>query len=45
LRDAFPERRAAVVEHILRRYLDEAYLRRVLDAGLAARLREKRFGR
>jgi len=24
--------------------LDEAYLRQVLDAGLAARLREKRFG-
>jgi hypothetical protein len=40
-----PERRAEVVEHILRRYLDEAYLRRVLDAGLAERLREKRFAR
>ena len=45
LRDALPQRRAQVTEHILRRYLDEAYLRRVLDAGLAERLREKRFGR
>ena len=45
LRDVLPERRAAVAERILKRYLDEAYLRRVLDAGLAARLREKRFGR
>lgn len=45
LHDASPARRAEVAEHILRRYLDEAYLRRVLDAGLAQRLREKRFGR
>jgi uncharacterized protein len=45
LRDALPKRRAQVAEHILKRYLDEAYLRQVLDAGLAARLREKRFGR
>jgi hypothetical protein len=45
LRDALPKRRTEVAEHILRRYLDEAYLRRVLDAGLAERLREKRFGR
>jgi len=44
LREALPQRRAQVAEHILRRYLDEAYLRQVLDAGLAARLREKRFG-
>ena len=43
--DAQPRRRAAVAERILRQYLDEAYLRRVLDAGLAARLREKRFAR
>ena len=45
LREALPQRRTEVAEHILRRYLDEAYLRRVLDAGLAERLREKRFGR
>lgn len=45
LREALPQRRAQVAEHIFRRYLDEAYLRRVLDAGLAERLREKRFGR
>jgi predicted nucleotidyltransferase len=45
LRDVLPKRRTEVAEHILRRYLDEAYLRQVLDAGLAARLREKRFGR
>ena len=40
-----PRRRAAVAEDILTQYLDEAYLRRVLDAGLAERLREKRFAR
>jgi predicted nucleotidyltransferase len=45
LSDLDPRRRAAVAERILRHYLDEAYLRRVLDAGLAARLREKRFAR
>ena len=45
LSDMEPRRRAAVAERILRQYLDEAYLRRVLDAGLAARLREKRFAR
>jgi predicted nucleotidyltransferase len=45
LSDALPERRAQVAEHVLRRYLDEAYLRRVLDVGLADRLREKRFAR
>jgi hypothetical protein len=45
LRDALPKRRTEVAEHILRRYLDEAHLRQVLDAGLAARLREQRFGR
>jgi predicted nucleotidyltransferase len=45
LSDLDPWRRAAVAERILRQFLDEAYLRRVLDAGLAARLREKRFAR
>jgi len=45
LGDPLPQRRADVAERILRCYLDEAYLRRVLDAGLAARLREKRFAR
>jgi predicted nucleotidyltransferase len=45
LGDPLPQRRADVAERILRRYLDEAYLRRVLDAGLAERLREKRFAR
>ena len=45
LRDPLPRRRADVAERILRCYLDEAYLRRVLDAGLAERLREKRFAR
>jgi predicted nucleotidyltransferase len=45
LSDIEPRRRAAVAERVLRQYLDEAYLRRVLDAGLAARLREKRFAR
>jgi hypothetical protein len=45
LHDPLPKRRAEVTEDILRRYLDEAYLRRVLDAGLAERLREKRFAR
>jgi predicted nucleotidyltransferase len=45
LSDMEPRRRVAVAERILRQYLDEAYLRRALDAGLAARLREKRFAR
>ena len=45
LSDRLPRRRASVAEGILRRYLDEAYLRRVLDVGLAERLREKRFAR
>ena len=40
-----PRRRVEVAERIMRRYLDEAYLRRVLDAGLAQRLREGRFAR
>ena len=40
-----PRRRVQVVERILRQYLDEAYLRRVLDAGLIQRLREGRFAR
>ena len=43
--EPLPQRRADVAERILRCYLDEAYLRRVLDAGLAERLREKRFAR
>ena len=43
--DTQPRRRAAVAERILRQYLDEGYLRRVLDAGLAERLRERRFAR
>lgn len=45
LSDREPRRRVQVAEGILRRYLDEAYLRRVLDAGLAERLREGRFAR
>lgn len=40
-----PRRRAQVVERVLREYLDTAYLRDVLDAGLARRLREGRFAR
>jgi uncharacterized protein len=35
-----PRRTVHVVEDVLRRYIDEAPLRAVLDAGLAARLRE-----
>lgn len=42
-RDA--RRRVEVVESVFRRYLDEAWLRRVLDEGLRARLEEGRFGR
>lgn len=45
LADPKPRRRVQVVERILRQYLDEAYLRRVLDAGLVRRLREGRFAR
>ena len=45
LSDTRPRRRVSVAERILTQYLDEAYLRRVLDAGLAERLREKRFAR
>lgn len=43
--DREPRRRVQVAEWILRRYLDEAYLRRVLDAGLVQRVREGRFAR
>ena len=43
LSDREPRRRVQVAERILRQYLDEAYLRRVLDAGLIQRLREGRF--
>ena len=45
LSDTQPRRRVTVAERILTQYLDEAYLRRVLDAGLAERLRETRFAR
>jgi predicted nucleotidyltransferase len=45
LSEARPQRRAAVAEHIVKQYVDHAYLRSVLDMGLAARLREGRFGR
>jgi len=38
-----PRRRTGVAEGILRRYLDEEPLRRILDAGLAQRIREGRF--
>jgi predicted nucleotidyltransferase len=40
-----PRRRTQVAERVLREYLDTAYLRDVLDAGLASRLREGRFAR
>lgn len=40
-----PRRRTAVAEDVMRRYLDEEYLRKELDRGLAARLREDRFAR
>jgi predicted nucleotidyltransferase len=43
--DPLPARRARVAEQIMRRYLDEAYLRKVLDTGLAERIREGRFAR
>jgi predicted nucleotidyltransferase len=45
LADREPRRRTQVAERIMRQYLDEAYLRRVLDAGLARRLHEGRFAR
>jgi predicted nucleotidyltransferase len=45
LRDPLPARRVDVTARILGRYLDEAYLRRLLDTGLAERLREGRFAR
>ncbi|PYM11128.1 MAG: hypothetical protein DMD81_27815 [Candidatus Rokuibacteriota bacterium] len=40
-----PQRRVQVAERIMRQYLDEAYLRRTLDAGLVERLREGGFAR
>lgn len=43
--DRDPHRRVAIVESVLRRYLDEAWLRRVLDEGLRARLEEGEFAR
>lgn len=43
--DRDPGRRVEVVEGVFRRYLDEAWLRRVLDEGLRARLEESRFAR
>lgn len=43
--DREPGRRVRVAEQIMRRYLDEAYLRNVLDSGLAERIREGRFAR
>lgn len=43
--DRDPRRRVEVVEDVLRRYLDEAWLRRELDDGLRARLAEGRFAR
>ena len=45
LSEPLPRRRAAVAERILRDYLDQAHLRRILDAGLAQRIREARFAR
>jgi predicted nucleotidyltransferase len=38
-------RRTAVAEDVMRRYLDEAYLRSELDRALAERVREDRFAR
>jgi len=43
--DADPRRRTDVAEDVMRRYLDEEHLRKELDRGLAARLREDRFAR
>jgi hypothetical protein len=41
--EADPQRRRAVAERIMRRYLDEGHLRAVIDAGLTRRIREGRF--
>jgi len=38
-----PQRRARVVENVMRRYLDERWLHTVLDEGLQRRVREGRF--
>jgi predicted nucleotidyltransferase len=43
LGERMPERRTQVAEGIMRRYVDEEYLRRELDRGLSDRLREGRF--
>lgn len=43
--DRDQRRRVEVVEDVFRRYLDEAWLRRVLDEGLRTRLMEHRFAR
>jgi predicted nucleotidyltransferase len=43
--DRNPRRRVEVVEDVLRRYLDEAWLRDALDQGLKSRLAEGRFAR
>lgn len=43
--DRIPGRRVEVVESVLRSYLDQAWLRTELDAGLRSRLREGRFAR
>jgi predicted nucleotidyltransferase len=40
-----PRRRTVVAADVFRCYLDEAYLRAVLDEGLARRAREGRFAR
>jgi predicted nucleotidyltransferase len=45
LSESRPRRRAEVAERILGQYLDQEYLRRVLDVGLAERLRTGRFAR
>ena len=41
--EADPHRRRAAAEQVMRRYLDEAPLRAVLDAALTHRIREGRF--
>lgn len=43
--DRAPRRRVQVVEDALRRYLDEAWLRKTLDEGLRDRIAEGRFAR
>jgi predicted nucleotidyltransferase len=43
--DSDPRRRVEVVENVFRRYLDEAWLRQMLDEGLRTRLAEGRFAR